>query len=389
MSGNQRPFVFVLFSLLLSTLFMTSCSGDESHTVHKSTGLPAGSLPVTSVYDTLSNDIASIISGKASERYINPYISADEWLAYSRQVEKEWSEVTRNKINPIQRWREKNLPGPLADSSALFYPFAGADFLYASTFFPNSSNYILIGLEPVGQLLRCDTMKKKPMVGYLQKIRAALYFPVQLGFFRTESMEKDLNSGNLDGTLPLLAFYIKRTKHVIRNISYFNLDTSGATINCPSGKKAVGVRVDICDTTLTNDRTVWYLSYDLSDQNLKKHKELLAFVKGFGRQNVFLKAASYLMFSPGFSAVRNHVLGNAGVVLQDDSGIPYRFFRPAIWDVTLYGTYTKTINMFEHKFQPDLEEAYKAQEKPHPVPFRIGYNVKFNETNLIFAKRKN
>jgi hypothetical protein len=86
--------------------------------------------------------------------------------------------------------------------------------------------------------------------------------------------------------------------------------------------------------------------------------------------------------------IRNYLLDKESSILQDDSGIPYRFFKSASWTVELFGTYTQTIDLFKYKFQSDLQAAYEKQEKKHAVPFRIGYNVKFNETNLLFAKKK-
>lgn len=94
------------------------------------------------------------------------------------------------------------------------------------------------------------------------------------------------------------------------------------------------------------------------------------------------------MFTGGFHVMRNYVLEQELSVLQDDSGIPYRFFKSSGWTVKLFGTYTKTIDMFKYKFQPDLQSAYEKQTTKLSVPFRIGYNVKFNETNLLFAKKK-
>ena len=58
------------------------------------------------------------------------------------------------------------------------------------------------------------------------------------------------------------------------------------------------------------------------------------------------------------------------------------------WQIRLFGTYSRTIDLFKHKYQEDLKEAYEKDEKTGAVPFRIGYNVKFNETNLLMATRK-
>jgi hypothetical protein len=167
------------------------------------------------------------------------------------------------------------------------------------------------------------------------------------------------------------------------------LDSKGGIVPCKQDTSTIGVRVSFYDSTMRKHQVLYYLSYDLSDKNLKKHPELLTFVKSFGKQSGFLKAASYLMFTADFRVMRNYMLEQESRILQDDSGIPYRYFKPSGWSVQLFGTYTKTIDLFKYKFQQDLLVAYENQETKHSVPFRIGYNVKFNETNLLFAKKKN
>ena len=94
------------------------------------------------------------------------------------------------------------------------------------------------------------------------------------------------------------------------------------------------------------------------------------------------------MHLSSFSVIRKTILTKSMFILQDDSGIAYRFFKRSTWQIRLFGTYSRTIDLFKHKYQEDLKEAYDNEEKPGAVPFKIGYNVKFNETNLLMAIRK-
>jgi hypothetical protein len=350
--------------------------------------IPVNQKSTSQVIDTLNDDIAALISGISPVRQCSDLKSEKSWITYQQHINDDWKLVEKHKTGPIARWREKNMDTISTHTTTLFYPFAGADFLYAHAFFPDAANYVLVGLEPVGDLLRCETRTKKDFLTYLEKIRTSLYYSNQLGFFRTKSMEQDLNQQSLDGTLPLILFYIRKTGHKISGITYFNLDGKGGITPCKQDTTTMGVRVSFFDSTSKVSQTLYYLSYDLSDKNLKKHPEFISFLKSFGNQEGFLKAASYLMFSSGFQVVRNYLLDTESSILQDDSGIPYRFFKPSGWTVQLFGTYTKTIDLFKYKFQPDLESAYEKLAIKHNVPFRIGYNVKFNETNLLFAKKK-
>ncbi len=385
----------LLFRCLLIAVVFLLLSCMQNH-ASKNAGNKAinDSLPVKPksdmpVLDTLNDEMAAMIAGINPVNGCKDLTAEKKWTTYQQHINDNWKLVEKNKTVPIAHWREKNLDTVTSGTSTLFYPFAGADFLYANAFFPDAGNYVLIGLEPIGKLHRCDTMTKKDFLFYLEKIRSALYYSNQLGFFRTKSMEKDLNQQSLDGTLPLIVFYIRKTGHRLTGITYFNLDNKGGIVPCRQDTSTIGVRVAFFDSTMKKHQVLYYLSYDLSDQNLKKHPELLQFVKSFGNQVGFLKAASYLMFTSGFHVMRNYLLDQESAVLQDDSGIPYRFFKPSGWTVKLFGTYTQTIDLFKYKFQPDLQSAYEKQETKHAVPFRIGYNVKFNETNLLFAKKRN
>ena len=71
------------------------------------------------------------------------------------------------------------------------------------------------------------------------------------------------------------------------------------------------------------------------------------------------------------------------MILQDDSGIAYKFYDKAKWDITLYGTYEKPIPLFKDFYEADLFDAYKKSAKP--VDFRYGYNRK---SNFLLAQKK-
>ena len=76
-----------------------------------------------------------------------------------------------------------------------------------------------------------------------------------------------------------------------------------------------------------------------------------------------LKAASYLMHSNNFSQVRDFLLTHSKVILQEDSGIPYRYFAKDKWDIRLYGHYIGPINRFLKHGQLDLQKDAKPASR--------------------------
>jgi hypothetical protein len=102
----------------------------------------------------------------------------------------------------------------------------------------------------------------------------------------------------------------------------------------------------------------------------------------------YLKAASCLMHKPYFNQVRNLILNNTTAVLQDDSGIPVKFFDEKNWNVSLYGSYNGVINLFKGDEQPELKVMYQDSSKVKMLPFGTGYKFNKGTSNLQLAIRK-
>ena len=85
--------------------------------------------------------------------------------------------------------------------------------------------------------------------------------------------------------------------------------------------------------------------------------------------------------------IRDSVLANAANILQDDSGIPYRFFQSDSWDVQLYGEYAQPYGGFRLMEQPTLRKAY--DESPvKPLALRLGYGYSKIASNWLLARRR-
>lgn len=363
---------------------------DRADSIRKSDSLKVVAQKQSPHIDTLKDELVGILCAIPPKKKYKNISGSPFWEKLKKTVDSDWEVVCKYKIKPIKNWADSVGLSIEKDTNTLFYPFAGADFLYANSFFPKAKNYILIGLEPVGHLKDPDSLPEPTLQKYLNRIESSLYFSNKVGFFRTNSMRTELNQTELDGTIHLLAFYIKRCGYYISGIDYFSLDTLGKMKGFVKKDKSkpYAVKISFCDSAMTCTQNLYYFSYDLSDSYLKKHKEILTFVKSFGKQNTFLKAASYLMHTDEFTTMRTYLIDNCDAVLQDDSGIPYRFLSADIWDIKLFGTYSKTISLFKHKYQHDLKKAIDSSKYKGRIPFRIGYNVNHNEVNIQYAQKK-
>jgi hypothetical protein len=149
-----------------------------------------------------------------------------------------------------------------------------------------------------------------------------------------------------------------------------------------------GVRIDFRREGRAGIQTIYYVQANVADDALKSNPAILAWAGRFGAGNVYLKAASYLLHESYFSRIRSFLLNQAASILQDDSGIPFRFFRDGSWRFWLFGTYSGTLDIFAKHYQSDLQAAFTAPGVAVSLPFGTGYKWRLGESNLLLAVKQ-
>jgi hypothetical protein len=84
--------------------------------------------------------------------------------------------------------------------------------------------------------------------------------------------------------------------------------------------------------------------------------------------------------------VRDFVLAHSDAIVQDDSGIPMRYFKEGEWKLHPFGNYLGPISIFPRKYQRDLSALYR-KERAGPLEFGIGYRWRPRQSNLLLALR--
>ena len=124
---------------------------------------------------------------------------------------------------------------------------------------------------------------------------------------------------------------------------------------------------------------------------LKANKALYGWMnKEINNCYTYLKAASYLPHDDFMSMVREMMLDKSKTVLQDDTGIPYKYFTNGKWNVTVFGNYSKPIADFAKfgVYQPDLQKLYDSGNVGK-MDFSLGYHFKDQiNQNLLLAQKK-
>ena len=304
------------------------------------------------------------------------------WKAHAKSLGTLWSQHEKARLSQVRRWADGHLGSMRAASSTLFYPFGGPDALYATAFFPEASTYVLVGLEPAGTAPDLAALSPEDLAASLKDMETYITPILQISFFRTDDMETELSD---KGTVPILMTFLAGTGHRILDVRPVALAADGTPVEAGGPGASRAARIDFVQEGGSRVQRLYYFSQDLSDAALKKAPEFLAFLDRMDRPATFLKAASYLMFRPHFSAVRTFVLTQTASVLQDDSGIPLRCFAPGKWDLQFYGTYTDPIKRFKDFKQKDLLEAYHGSGAVSPLDFGIGYQHHAGQSNLMLA----
>jgi hypothetical protein len=306
------------------------------------------------------------------------------WGNFSKLANADWAKLRKLYLDHIDVWRNRNL-GNAPSRQTAFYPFGGPDAANLLTFYPDAHDYILLGLEPVG-CVPSNVTDYTP--DYFAALRRSLTSVVSSGFFITADMRRDVTKTDLNGVLPLLLFLVSRAGYSITDVSPIGISPTGAMGPAASLPKVetYGVAIQLSDSR-HGVRTLRYFSVNLDNAPLKLKPGTTAYFEGLPETITLLKAASYMMHHSNFSTIRTTILSKSRLVVEEDSGIPYRFFDQAGWDVRLFGTYAEPIQIFKKWNQDDLKAAYATTPGVQPLDFAIGYRHK-GQSNLLVAVRK-
>ena len=307
------------------------------------------------------------------------------WAVHATDLDRAWGRLEKEQLSKIHAWAPQALSPSYEDNGPMFYMFSGPDFLYADAFFPNANTYILCGIEPVGPVPDIDKIPRAVLPSALANLRKSLDSVLSWSFFITKNMKVDLKQTQLNGTLPVLYIFLARANCTIDSVTPVALDRAGNFVSDGKGTTP-GVKIVFFRPT-GREQTLYYFTSDLADWAIKANPGFLTFCEQQGQGMTLLKAASYLMHSNNFSRVRDFLLGHSKLILEDDSGIPFRFFDPHKWDIRLCGRYHGPINRFKEHPQPDLARA-DAEGKAAPLEFSFGYQWQPSRSSLMVATPK-
>ncbi|MEO6882502.1 MAG: hypothetical protein ABI199_00605 [Bacteroidia bacterium] len=405
----------IIFSItILAMCFLINACGNQenkSTIVTKNTAVKKDSVPVKQVSDSIKkikisadtnvtidrtfNDIARYIAGMKQESGsdFSDLEKDTAWIRHAKNFDAAWNLLDSKRIKPMAAWANTELSSEHQKNLDVFYPLSGPDILHGNIFFHEAKNYHLYALERAGALPNLKHLNPSERANYLNDIFTSLSDVFKKSYFITHKMLGDLQRENVNGTLPLICVFLVRTHHPIVNVKYFHLNDDGSETELNKDSAAVHtndfVKVYFRNNTNNSMQVVSYMKCDLSDGALAKNKGMMAWMKNMPTSFTYLKSASYLLHYKFFTLLRNFILDKSASILEDDTGIPYKYLTSDKWSVSLYGMYVVPVKDFKGVTQTNLETAYKDSAKyVKALPFSLGYHWGTNDQNLIKAERK-
>ena len=387
--------------ILVIGLAVFTGNGFAASSEQKTVAPPAAAVSTvpdfgTAKFDSALTDQARIFAGMqplSAARY-QRLTSCKGWTVHHKLFEENWAKLDK-RLQGMSQWRAAEMGGISTTGATLFYPFSGPDFLNADVFFPDCEKSVYISLESTGSVPSPE-VSESVFTNFVEDIRASLSTIFVRNYFITQHMMRQFHTPYLKGNLAVFMVFLARRDCAIVSVNKIHIDSAGTLVAAPrdsgnAGKKEIaGMEIQYIKARPSGSivRHLYYFPVDIQDSALKHKPQMQAYLRSLGDMVMFAKAASYCLHGDNFSIFRDLCL-RARVVLEDDSGIPYRFFKPDAWAVTLYGNYTKPIKDFNYGYQKDLENEFHAGKNVKALPFNIGYHWEDSFSSLILATRKN
>ena len=366
---SARPVKAVAFALSLLLVFAQAAAAETAAAV------------------ATADDTAKILAGMppSADSPLASYTKDGSWQQHAKRFDAAWAALDKRQLSKIKAWSTQYLP---PRKPAVFYFFSGPDFLYADAFYPGADTYVMAALEPVGEIPDLAGMSRGQVEGGIGRIENSLNTVLNYSFFITKKMRGELSGGRFGGTLPILYVFLERSGKTIRDVSLVALDADGNVkpANDPGLPKNPprGAKITFSTGADGKPQTLYYFSTDLSNDGVKT-SGFLKFCDTFGLADSFIKSASYLLHADSFSTIRSYIVDHSDVVVEDDSGVPVRFFKPDEWQLMAFGNYVAPLGIFPHTYQPMLHDLYR--KRTAALDFGIGYRWRPSESNVLLAIR--
>ncbi len=397
----------LLFSSLVSIAIITACSNEPEKkkveivkidTIEQNKKNESLNLHLTPV-DTFYNNLTQLVGGKDTTLSFSNNWDSEFIKRFARKVNEKYNKIETNRLKKMGDWNQENLKrNNQSDTSFVFYPFSGGDFIHLNWMFPNATQYLMVAQEDVGNIPNLYNQDSKYVNKYLNDVDTVLRDIYYKSYFITKNMIEDTKvRSKVTGMLPLILWALARTEHEVLSIKFGNVNPNGvmefAAEKEPKIKpEAVEIMVRKKNTVI--NKTLTYVSCNISDKGFKSESKFYTYLnnKIHNNCNSFVKSASYLLHYGSFKQIRDLIKNKSQFLVQDDTGIPFsNFIQDKSWKIELFGKYEKPVKDFsENLFQSDLDSAFRNESYfKGKIDFSLGYHWGSQNQNQMVLKKIN
>jgi hypothetical protein len=308
-------------------------------------------------------------------------LKQEEWQKINELIQGSWSNYFTKMGKPMLSWSSNEVH---SDAKKVFYPFSGPDFTTLYQIYPQADHYVMSAQQRGERLVDLSQLSPSAASQTMEVLSSAWKSFGSDGFFVTEYLFKYISTNKVKiGATTLIASFAHLHQFSIQKIVPISIDSDGAVKELTEDQSWDSVRFYL----VKDNRPVIldYVRMDLSNDGMKDSPSHLAFFRESAKSPVLLKAASHLPQHKGFTMIRDEMLNNAPMVVQDETGLDYQPLNQQ-FNTVLYGSFVKAYKVFS-TYNTELAKAYKLRDDEKKLPFRIGY---FKDGNyaLIVATRK-
>jgi hypothetical protein len=325
-------------------------------------------------------------------------------------MKRRYDYIAKHYVTKARAFFAKKLPANLP--TTVVYPFGGGDLLSALVTFPNAREITTISLEHAGDPTRLAGMTKKSQLATaLLDYRNAVAGLLSLHDSTSENMRK-LEMGGIPGQLSFHIVGMTANGFEPVSLKYFKFEDDGsihyfsqAEIDALTAKIAKKKRPSWVDTDFSEAFTNMELTFrkagdpnaplvvhrhfawNLGDNGFKG-SALDKHLQAKGKIVAMTKAASYLIWTSSFRAIRDYLLANMVWMVSDATGIEPKAAKKAGFVQTTYGTYK---GAFLEEAVPGVNDQMVEMWEKQPkrkLPFRYGYPDNEKHVHLMITAPK-
>ncbi len=150
--------------------------------------LALSAAPARSIDAATVDDTARFLAGlqPSSNSLLAALAKDPAWLSHARYFDAMFAREESAHLSKVREFSKEYLT---EKHDTMLYMFGGPDFLYANSFFPNASIYVLAGLEPVGEIPDLTGLSSWAIDEELRNLENSMDSLFSFSFFITQKMK--------------------------------------------------------------------------------------------------------------------------------------------------------------------------------------------------------